>query len=74
MFKTFADDCLLPEGICFHDEMGMPMAKHLKPDVVTTVFARSINYLEPTSRPVFEKRQQKLVSCYIDNIGTSLLL
>ena len=68
--KHFTDDCFLTEGICFRDEMGMPTAKRLKPDAVPTIFARSINYLEPsstcstrpTSRPVFEKQQQKSVS------------
>ena len=32
--KHFADDCFVTEGICSHDEMGMPTAKHLKPDAV----------------------------------------
>ena len=68
--KHFTDDCFLTEGVHFRDKMGMPTAKRLKPDAVPTIFARSINYLEPsstcsarpTSRPVFEKRQQKSVS------------
>ena len=68
--KHFTDDCFLTGGVHFCDEMGMPTAKRLKADAVPTIFARSINYLEPgstcsarpTSRPVFEKRQQKLVS------------
>ena len=33
----------------FRDEMGMPMAKRLKPDVVQVISARLINDLEPSS-------------------------
>ena len=46
--------------------MGMPTAKFLKPDVVPTIFARLINYLEPTSTNLRNdnKNQQ---ACYIDN-------
>ena len=71
--KHFADDCFLTMSVHFRDEMGMPTAKRFKPDAVPTIFVRSINYLEPsstcsasiskpTSRPVFEKLQQKSVS------------
>ena len=80
--KHFADDCFLSEGVHFPDEMGMPLVKRLKPDAVLAIFARSINYLEPsstcsasifkpTSRPVFEKQQQKsVILLYSDNIAT----
>ena len=72
MLKTFCGQLLLTKGVHFHEKMGMPTAKLLKPDAVPTIFARSINYLEPsstgsagifkpTSRPVFEKQQQILV-------------
>ena len=64
--KHFTDDCFVTEGICSRDEMGMPTAKRLKPDAVPTIFARSIDFvqpsstsntsvLKPTGRPLSEK-------------------
>ena len=63
--------------------MGMPTANCLKPDVVPTIFARLINYLEPsntcnasiskpTSQPMFEKLQQKLVSLQLGSVVVSV--
>ena len=71
--KHFTDDCFVTEGVRFRDEMGMPTAKRLKPDAVPTIFARSVDFvqpsstsntsvLKPTGRPLSEKRQQKSVS------------
>ena len=37
------------EGVRFRDDLGMPTAKCLKPTAVSTLFARSINYLGSTS-------------------------
>ena len=47
--KHFADVCFVTEGIRFCDEMGLPMVKRLKPDSVATIFARSINFVQPSS-------------------------
>ena len=71
--RHFAEDCCVTEGVRFRDEMGMPTAKRLKPDVVPSIFPRSIDYVEPSSsgktsvhkptgRPLSEKQQQKSVS------------
>ena len=71
--RHFAEDYFVIEGVHFRDEMGMPTAKRLKPDAVPTIFARSIDCVEPCSssktsvhkpagRPLSEKRQQKSVS------------
>ena len=67
--KHFMDDCFVTEGVWFRDELGMQTPKHLKSDAVPTIFAKSVDYLEPssasssskskpTSRPLSEKRQQ----------------
>ena len=64
--RHFAEDCFVTEGVRFRDEMEMPTAKCLKPDAVLTIFARSIDYVEPgsssktsihkpTDRPLSEK-------------------
>ena len=47
--RDFAEDCFVTEGVHFRDEMGVPSAKRLKPNAVPTIFARSINYVEPSS-------------------------
>ena len=39
----------MTEGVHFHDEMGMPTAKRLKPDAVPTIFARSVDFVQPSS-------------------------
>ena len=46
-----ANDCFQTKvHVCFRDKMGIPAANCLKlPDAVPTLFARSINYLDPTS-------------------------
>ena len=67
--KHFAEDCFVTEGVRFCEEMGIPTLKRLKPDVVPTIFARSVDYLQasssqsntPTSRPLSERRQQRSV-------------
>ena len=71
--KHFKDDCFVTEGVRFGDEMGMSTAKRLKPDVVPTIFARPVDFvqpsstsntsvLKPTGRLLSEKQQQKSVS------------
>ena len=64
----FTDDCFIPKGVRFRDELGMPTAKRLKPDAVPTIFARSINYMsaasststaKPPCRPLSEKREEQ---------------
>ena len=37
------------EGIRFCDEMEMPTTKHLKPDAEPTIFARSIEFIQPSN-------------------------
>ena len=64
----FTDNFFITEGVRFHDELGMPTAKQLKPDAVPTIFAKSINYMSGASstrttktpcRPLSEKREEK---------------
>ena len=65
----FESDCFITEEVCFHDEMGIPTVKHLKPDAVLTIFARSVNYLQassnqcstPTTQLLSERRHQRSV-------------
>ena len=47
--KHLANDCSVTEGICLRDDVGMPKAKYLKPDVVSTIFVRCVDYIEPSS-------------------------
>ena len=66
-FKHFEQDCFIVENVCYHEDMGIPAMKRLKPNAIHTIFA------EPThgesSRPtpackrmVYEKCQRQTVS------------
>ena len=67
--EHFKDNNFITERVCFHDKMGIPTVKHLKPDIVATIFARSVNYLQAsssqcsttTTQPLSERRHQRLV-------------
>jgi len=69
VLKALYNDCFVTEGVWFRDELGMQTPKHLKSDAVPMIFAKSVDYLEPssasssseskpTSQPLSEKRQQ----------------
>jgi len=47
--KHFMDDCFVTECVQFCDELGMPTPKRLKSDAVPMIFAKSVDYLEPSS-------------------------
>jgi len=63
--KHFREDCFITEGVQFHEEMGIPKVKCLKPDAIPTIFPRSVNFLQasssqcntPNSWPLLERRQ-----------------
>ena len=65
--KHFEDHCFVTEGVRYSEAMGVPTVKRLKPDTVSTIFPRSINYLEstsstPTIRPLSEQQKQRSIS------------
>ena len=43
--KHFEDHCFITEGVHYHESMGVPALKQLKPDAVQTLLPRSIDYL-----------------------------
>ena len=64
--KHFEEDCFITDGVCFREEMGIPMVKRLKTNTVPTIFARSVDYIQTssstqTSRPLSERRHQRSV-------------
>ena len=76
--KHFKKDCFVTERVWYRDALGVPAQKHLKPDAVPTIFARSTNHQDAgsssssCSRPLSERREQKLVSMYVICMDNSL--
>ena len=42
--RHFNKGCFVTEGVKYHNEMGIPALKRLKPDAVPTIFARSTDH------------------------------
>jgi len=65
--KHFQEDCFITEEVRFHEEIGIPTVKCLKPDTIPTIFTRSVDFFQasisqcntPTSQPLSERRQQR---------------
>ena len=65
--KHFEPHCFVIEGVCYHEDIGIPAKKRLKPDTVSTIFPTSIHAggSRPSTlphRPAFIKQQQQAVS------------
>ena len=69
--KHFKEDCFVTEGVRYRDALGVPAQKRLKPDLIPTIFARSTDHQDAgssssfCSRPLSERREQRLVSIYV---------
>ena len=66
--KHFKEECFVI-GVRFCDALEIPAQKHLKTDAVPTIFVRSVDNVAagsststPSSRPLSERREQRLVS------------
>ena len=72
MFKNFEPHSFITEGVAYHDAVGIPTKKQLKPNAIPTIFPKpdggNSQQTTPLQRPASERRKRKAVSTSIKNL------